>query len=284
MELKNEMIQAGGIRLNVITAGPKGGPPVVLLHGFPERALSWRDYIELLANHGFFVIAPEQRGYGHSERPGKVSDYRMECLSLDIVHVMNHYQIKKANLIGHDWGCAVGWFLITIYPERFNKALLLSSPHWEVFRKHLLLNPSQALKSWYMFAIQFPKLPELFISAHNFKFFGEAIKKSAFNAPYPESELVALKKEWKEKSSMTFMLNWYRAMKDLKEKSPKEKISVPVTLVWGARDPFLQKKMAEDSLALCEKGQFILLENTGHWPHHENKIELSTLMLSLFGV
>lgn len=284
MELKKDLIKVNDIYLSVFTAGPLDGEGVVLLHGFPENAESFKVQIELLAAQGFFVMAPNQRGYGDSDKPKKISAYRMELLALDIIGVLNHYKQDRVYLLGHDWGSAIGWFLITFYEERFKKAILMSSPHWEVFKHHLFFNPKQILKSWYMFLIMLPKIPESLIKLKGHKYFLEALEKSAFNKPYPKENLLELSKEWEEKESMPSMLNWYRAMKDLKAHAPKRLISVPVILVWGRRDPFLGESMAHDSIERCEQGNLMLLKSTGHWPHHENESEIKELLLSQFKV
>ena len=279
MELKKELIKVGDIHLNVFTAGPSDGEGVVVLHGFPENAKSFENQIQLLASQGFFVMAPDQRGYGDSDKPKKIRDYKMEFLAGDIIGMLNHYKKDRVYLLGHDWGSAIGWFLITFYEERFKKAILMSSPHWEVFKHHLLTNPKQIAKSWYMFLIMLPKIPEGLMSS---QYFLEALGKSALNRPYPKENLLQLKKEWEEKMSLSSMLNWYRAMKDLKAHAPERLITVPTTLVWGARDPFLGESMAHDSLERCEKGNLMLLKGTGHWPHHENPEEIKGLLLSYF--
>lgn len=183
MDCRKERISVGKINLSVITAGPRDGAAVVVLHGFPERAESWQVQIDQLVKQGFFVIAPEQRGYDESDKPKEVSAYRLDTLAQDILLIMDHYQIKEAHLIGHDWGCVVGWYLVSFHADRIKKAVLLSSPHWEVFRKHLLTNPKQMLKSWYMFAIQLPFLPEMIIQSGHFHYFQKAIASSSFFLP-----------------------------------------------------------------------------------------------------
>ena len=157
----------------------------------------------------------------------------------------------------------------------------MSGPHWKVFKKHLLSSPKQFLSSWYIFLIQLPKIAEWFICSHHYKIFTDKIKGSAFNNPYPNQELEELRQSWIKNKSMESMLNWYRALSKFRDERLTQKITVPVTLIWGKKDPFVRFEMAQDCLEYCENGTLILLENTGHWVHHENKNELHREMLKV---
>ena len=99
------LIPTNGIELEVFSAG--SGKPVVLCHGWPEHAFSWRHQIEPLAKAGYHVIAPNQRGYGNSTAPAAVTDYDIEHLCGDLVGLLDHYGYEKAAFVGHDWGAIV---------------------------------------------------------------------------------------------------------------------------------------------------------------------------------
>lgn len=279
--MKKEKIKLHDVSLSVITAGPRDGRPVLILHGFPERAESWKEQIELLSNKGFFVVAPVLRGYGDSDHPEGIKNYSLDKIGNDVIQLMDHFKIKKSFLMGHDWGCMVSWYLLSFFEERFEKAILMNSPHWKVFRKNLLTNPKQVLKSWYILAIQLPFIPEKLIGLNGYKDFAATVAKSSLRAPYPKDELEALVKEWKEKKSMSSMLNWYRAAK-YSPRGGKKEIQIPVSLIWGERDPFVSKKMGKESLEFCKNGEFVVFKGAGHWPHHECKDELNSLILSKF--
>ena len=95
-----------GVRLNAVVAGPEDGPPVVLLHGFPEFWYGWRHHIGPLAAAGFRVIALDQRGYNRSDKPPAVKDYALDLLADDVVAVLDHMAIARAAVVGHDWGAS----------------------------------------------------------------------------------------------------------------------------------------------------------------------------------
>jgi pimeloyl-ACP methyl ester carboxylesterase len=112
------LIETNGIRLAVHEAGPRDGVPIVLCHGFPELAYSWRHQIPALAAAGYHVIAPDQRGYGDSDKPEAAADYDIHNLTADLTGLMDHYGIGKAVFCGHDWGGLVVWQVPLLHPDR----------------------------------------------------------------------------------------------------------------------------------------------------------------------
>lgn len=113
-----QRIRTNGINLDVHLAGPRDGLPVVLCHGFPELAFSWRYQIEALAAAGCFVIAPDQRGYAGSDKPANVTDYDIHHLTADLTGLLDHFGIDRAVFCGHDWGGLVVWQVPLLHPSR----------------------------------------------------------------------------------------------------------------------------------------------------------------------
>ncbi|MEL6985704.1 MAG: alpha/beta hydrolase [Actinomycetota bacterium] len=126
------MIPVNGVELEVFEVGRgNGGPPVVLCHGWPEHAFSWRHLMTALADVGHHVIVPNQRGYGKSSRPTEVTDYDIAHLSGDLVALLDHYGYDDATFVGHDWGAMVVWWLTLLHPTRVNRVVALSMPYME---------------------------------------------------------------------------------------------------------------------------------------------------------
>jgi pimeloyl-ACP methyl ester carboxylesterase len=121
------IISTNGVDLRVYEAGPKG-TPVVLCHGFPELAYSWRHQIQPLADAGYHVIAPDQRGYGGSSTPERVEDYRIEELHADLLGLLDHHGYADAHFVGHDWGSFVVWEMALRHPERVRSVTGVSVP------------------------------------------------------------------------------------------------------------------------------------------------------------
>ena len=112
-------------------AGPTTDkPPVVLCHGWPELAFSWRHQIKALAEAGIRVIAPDQRGYGATDRPEAVEDYDLEHLTGDLVGLLDHLKIDKAIFVGHDWGGFVVWQMPLRHPIRVAGVVGVNTPHF----------------------------------------------------------------------------------------------------------------------------------------------------------
>ena len=129
---KPTMVSVNGIELEVFEAGQQNkGKPIVLCHGFPEHAFSWRHQIPALVTAGYHVIVPNQRGYGNSSRPTEVTDYDIEHMTGDLVALLDYYGYKDATFMGHDWGANIVWNLTLLHPERVNKVINLALPYQE---------------------------------------------------------------------------------------------------------------------------------------------------------
>lgn len=119
-----------GLRMGYYDAGPMSdAPPVVLCHGWPELAFSWRHQIKALADAGIRVIAPDQRGYGATDKPEAVEDYSIEHLTGDLVALLDHLHIDKAIFVGHDWGGFVVWQMPLRHVDRVAGVVGINTPH-----------------------------------------------------------------------------------------------------------------------------------------------------------
>ena len=126
-----QFADVNGIRMGYYEAGPADSalPTVVLCHGWPEIAFSWRHQIKALSEAGIHVIAPDQRGYGASDRPEPVEAYDMEHLTGDLIGLLDHLKIDKAVFVGHDWGGFVVWQMPLRHPSRVAGVIGLNTPH-----------------------------------------------------------------------------------------------------------------------------------------------------------
>lgn len=130
------LIPVNGVELEVFETGQENaGNPILLCHGWPEHAFSWRYQVPALVEAGYHVIVPNQRGYGNSSRPSDVTDYDIEKLSGDLVGLLDHYGYGDATFVGHDWGAMVVWWLTLLHPNRVNKVINLSMPYQERWEK-----------------------------------------------------------------------------------------------------------------------------------------------------
>lgn len=157
---EHRKIVTNGVRLHVVQTGPQDAPLVILLHGFPEFWYGWRQQIPALAAAGLQVWAPDQRGYNESDKPVGVGAYRIDELVADVVGLIDASGLRRASLVGHDWGAAVAWWVALTAPERLERLVILNGPHPSVMRRHLTRSVRQLLRSWYIFGFQVPWVPE----------------------------------------------------------------------------------------------------------------------------
>ncbi|MCA9911937.1 MAG: alpha/beta fold hydrolase, partial [Anaerolineae bacterium] len=168
--IEKQFVRVGDVQLHVVTAGPTDGEPILLLHGFPEFWYGWHNQIPFLAEQGYRVIAPDQRGYNLSDKPEGVDAYGLDQLAADVIGLIDALGYEQVNLVGHDWGAAVSWWVANLYPERLKKLIILNVPYptvmIEAFRGG---NIAQLFKSWYMGFFQIPGLPEAVLSFNDFQ-------------------------------------------------------------------------------------------------------------------
>lgn len=123
-------VATNGIELAVYEAGPPNGPAVVFCHGFPELAFAWRFQLPAVAAAGYRAIAPDQRGYGASDRPAAVEAYDIHQLTGDLAGLLDALEVERAVFCGHDWGTTVAWSMARLYPDRVAGVIAMSTPYW----------------------------------------------------------------------------------------------------------------------------------------------------------
>ena len=126
--VESALVDVNGVRLRVFQDGPPDGPVVILTHGFPELAYSWRHQMPALAAAGYRVLAPDQRGYGGSSRPEPVEAYDIAALTGDLIALLDDAGAERAAFVGHDWGAVVAWSTPLLHPDRVAAVAGLSVP------------------------------------------------------------------------------------------------------------------------------------------------------------
>lgn len=273
-------IDVDGIMLHTLIAGPADGPLAVLLHGFPEHWVSWRKQIPTLAQAGYRVIAPDQRGYNRSDKPRGIRPYRLDALTQDVASLIRKCGAETAVIIAHDWGGGVGWQFAADYPEMTDKLIIMNAPHpqamWREFRKGW----EQRRKSWYMLFFQLPLLPELIFTLNprqtaQRSFQQMTLQPDAFSDDEVEMMAVAMS----QPRAMTSMINWYRALR-YPAANQTAYITVPTLLIWGEQDFALSKALTEDLEEWVPNLQRHLIPNSNHWVQNEAPEEVNQAMLA----
>lgn len=143
-------LPVGDLTFDAVAAGPADGRVVLLLHGFPQTSHSWRHVWPVLADAGYRVVAPDQRGYSPGARPDGVRAYAMAHLVADVVGLLAALGTDRADVVGHDWGAAVAWQLAARHPDRVRTLTAVSVPHPLAFAEALRTDDDQRRRSQYM--------------------------------------------------------------------------------------------------------------------------------------
>ncbi len=275
-------VEIGGLALHVLEAGPADGPPVVLLHGFPEFWFGWRHQIGPLARAGYRVIAPDGRGYNLSDKPKGLDAYRLVCLTRDVVALADALGVGRFGLVGHDWGGIVAWSVAARHPDRVERLAILNAPHpdttWRVIRQ----DPIQLLRSYYVALFQLPGLPERMLAADTYAALARALTGSSRPGTFGADDLARYREAWGQPGALTAMLAWYRALVR-RPAGRVGRITMPALILWGRRDSALGSTFASESLALCDQGRIRWLDEATHWVQHEEAERVNAALVAFLG-
>jgi epoxide hydrolase 4 len=270
--------RVNGVLLHHVEAGAADAPLVILLHGFPDFWWGWRHQIGDLASAGFRVLAPDQRGYNLSGKPIGSQAYDLDTLALDIIGLADAFGSSSFRLVGHDFGGLVAWQIATRHPERVERLAVINAPHPQIAGSYMQRNPTQMMRSSYMGFFQLPWLPEALLSAGNFAALKRSLRASSRAGVFSSADLERYARAWAAPGALTGMLDWYRALRrrpDLKD----ARVPVPTLLIWGMGDQFLEPGLARESLALCDQGQLLEVENASHWVHLEEPARVNEALV-----
>ena len=311
--LNTTFFDVNGVRLRVVDAGPEDGPVVVLAHGFPELAFSWRHQIPALATAGYRVLAPDQRGYGGSSCPDDVAAYDITELTGDLVGLIDAVGAERAAIVGHDWGATVAWSVPLFHPERVAAVAGLSVP--PVPRPQT--PPTHAYRRifgdnfFYVLYFQQPGPADAEMAADPRK----AMLRMLGGMRAPTDEASALRMltpgpqgfierlaepdhlpDWLTETELDYYaaefsrtgftgaLNWYRNFDrnwEITAHPVAETISVPGLFVGGTADPVLAFTRTDRAREVA-KGPYrqVMLDGAGHWIQQERPAEITGELLS----
>jgi epoxide hydrolase 4 len=176
--------------------------------------------------------------------------------------------------------------LVARYPDRFLRTAILSAPHFRLWIKHVLTNPAQLRKSWYIFFFQLPWLPEVILRRKNWQLLLRVLRDTSPRGVFSDPDLQQYKKSWAKKGALTAMLNWYRAALLRPSKfaldSKASRVKVPALLIWGKNDQFVGEAMARQSLQYCDDGHLEMFKTATHWVQHEEPAQVNILLSQFF--
>jgi len=299
--------EISGIELAVYEAG--SGPAVVMSHGFPELAYSWRHQLAALAEGGFRAIAVDQRGYGSSDCPESIEDYDLEHLADDMAGVLDELGIEKAVFAGHDWGGFVAWAMPVLYPERTLGVIGVNTPNFPFpttdFYRTLVNDDDDMYILWF----QRPGVAESFLDERPREVFDKLMRRSVPPAqvmaqaaekgiaanPFLRIEALGaigealLSAEELDYYTHAYQrtgfrggINWYRNIDRNAQRLPDvgvRPLDLPCLMITAEWDPALPPETAAGMPKICSDLEMHMIEGCGHWTQQEKPDQLSRLML-----
>ena len=315
-----QFAQTNGIRMGYYEAGPvSDAPPMVLCHGWPELAFSWRHQIKALAEAGIRVIAPDQRGYGVTDRPDSVETYDIEHLTGDLVGLLDHLKIDKAVFVGHDWGGFIVWQMPLRHPSRVAGVVGINTPHSDrAPADPISLYRKRFGDSMYIVQFQDPaQQPDKIFGSRVAETFDFFMRKpmprkpqpveaptagvgasSKLNMAFPQMvagydpkldprkkilspEEMAVFVETFGKTGFTGGINWYRNMSRNWERANglDHTVRVPSLMIMAEDDAVLPPSATEGMEKLIPDLEKYLVRDSGHWTQQEQPDEVSEKLI-----
>lgn len=255
-----ETVTRDGMEFPVRDEGPVDGEPVVLLHGFPERATAWRHVAPLLHAAGYRTLAPDQRGYAPGARPRRRRDHRLPELVGDVLALLDRLPdpAAGAHVVGHDWGAAVAWSLAAEHPDRVRTLTAVSVPHPRAFVRSWFTS-RQALRSWYMLAFQLPGLPE---------WLGRTGRMTSLlrRAGMDDEDVARFESEVLATGALRGGVMWYRGLPLTDLRRSAGPVRVPTTMVWSDGDDAIDRvPMDRTASWVSAPYELVVLAGVTHW-------------------
>ena len=301
------IIATNGIEMAVYEQGE--GPPVILLHGFPETAFSWRHQLPALADAGFRAIAPDQRGYGRSTVPPDVPDYRVSELIADVHGLLDALELESAVFVGHDWGALVLWQMAMLAPERIDKLIILNIPHYP----RSPVDPIALMRErfgddFYIVNFQDSDEADRIFGADPRRFINRLMRKNqitreAFEKLPPQYQVVSLLRAVQAehasgdallrdaelnyyadafaRSGLTGPINWYRNWTHNWEQlaGVSQQIDIPTLFIGAMNDVLIGLQYIEGMKPFVNDLTVHMLEDCGHWTQQEKPGAVNRLMI-----
>jgi len=249
-----------GLVFDVAEQGDPDGRAVLLLHGFPQTHRAYDALAARLAPRGLRLLAPDQRGYSPGARPADAAAYALGNLVDDAARILDAYGIESADVVGHDWGAAVGWALAAARPERVRTLTAVSVPHPRAMSDALHdASSGQRERSSYIQLLRLPgKAEEVLLD-------DDAKRLRAVFEPLPAITAEPHVRALSDPATLTAALNWYRATR-FEDTATLPEVTVPATYVWSTGDPAIGR----DAATRCAQYatgpyRFVELDGISHW-------------------
>lgn len=268
-----ESVEHDGLVFDVLDEGPTDGEPVVLLHGWPERATTWRHVTPILNAAGYRTYAPDRRGFAEGARPKRRRDYTLPKLAGDIAALIDEIG-TSVHLVGHDWGAATAWAVAGYHPAKVRTLTAVSVGHPASFMK-AMVKSDQLRRSWYVLSFQLPFVPELLARRRGL------FEAKLLDAGMTKDDVVRFRAEIVDDGAFPTSLGCYRAVPLTDPRAMRFRVSAPTTMVWSAGEVPLSRYGAEHSGEWCDGPyEFVAFDEGSHWLPTEAPDALADVILA----
>ena len=294
------LVPVNGVELEVFETGQENkGNPIILCHGWPEHAFSWRHQMPALVAAGHHVIVPNQRGYGRSSRPDKVTDYDICHLTGDLAALLDHFGYDDAIFVGHDWGANVVWSMAQLHPDRVSKIINLALPYqprtpkpWILFMEEFF-----GADNYFVHFNRQPGMADAVLDHNTTQFLSNLYRKNlpptppapgmmminlanaetSLGEPILREEELAVYVTAFEATGFTSSINWYRNIdrnwQILADVDPI--IHQPALMIYGDRDMIPKSENLTDFVPNVD----VISLDCGHWIQQEMPEETTRAIL-----
>jgi pimeloyl-ACP methyl ester carboxylesterase len=310
-EITHRMIQTNGINMHIAEAG--SGPLVVFCHGWPESWYSWRHQLSAIADAGFHAVAPDQRGYGKTDKPAEIASYTQLHMVGDIVGLLDALGEETATIVGHDWGAPVAWNSALLRPDRFPAVVGMSVPYGSRgdFAPLTALKAAYGENFFYILYFQEPGVAEAELEADVdstmrkllFSASGDAVRTEEMVQPRPMATTKFLDNmqdpqtlpSWLTQADVDYFadefkqsgfrggLNWYRNLDrnwELMGAWRNAKVTVPALFITGEKD--VVRTFAPEAgirANVPNLKDLVIVPGAGHWVQQERPEEVNAAII-----
>ncbi|OAD56166.1 Epoxide hydrolase 4 [Eufriesea mexicana] len=273
-------VKIKGVKFHYVEAGNKNKPLILLLHGFPDCWLSWREQILCLAEH-YRVIAIDLKGFGDSDKPAAKSSYKIQVLIEELKQFILTFGVKQCSIIGHDLGGLLGWYIVALYGDMIHKFVAISCPHPNFYI--YIYNIFILLLRWIHFS-RLPFLPEIDALKEDLSIINDAFQHLQLNDANTKKDYVeAYKYAFSRKEDWTGAINYYRNLPFIRLNTDTcNQISTQTLLIIGNMDPIITVENIVQSSEYIEKFNVKVVLGAQHFPHQQKPTIVNQAILKFF--
>ncbi|KAL4090935.1 hypothetical protein QTP88_025693 [Uroleucon formosanum] len=283
-------VKVKGVKLHYVECGDPNGSIVLLLHGFPSCWISWHHQIPTLSKY-FRVIAVDLKGFGDSDKPSSRKSYRVENLVNELAIFLSMLGVNgrnKCQVVGHDLGALLGWYLVHLWPNCVSKFVAISCPHPNVYWEYL---PSSSFfnRNWICFS-QLPYLPEMDALRSDLKIINQCYQHLSKNKKKDDlSYIDAYKYTFSRTEDWTGAINYFRNLpfyrietrsNNNSLKKEEDMLQVPCLLIIGNKDASVQTESFIRSTEFLKTSTLRIINDASHFPHQEQPKVVNDLLIS----